>query len=170
MGAHGRACGLCAEGCGRRLIGYTVAPANRKKAYYYYLCPKKVEGKWKTACPNRSHRAADLEAQVLDFVTRLLEEPDTLREQVEQQVRAERESKPWLRNAREAATARERLAKLEVVADNYRDQQAEGLINLAGLREKLDGMPGSGTRWRRGSPCSRAARRGCGSSTPCRRS
>ncbi len=51
-----------------------------------------------------------------------------------------RESEPWLREAREAAGARERLDKLEIVEDNYRDQQAEGLITMAKLREKLDGM------------------------------
>ena len=45
-----------------------------------------------------------------------------------------------MRDAREAASARERLAKLEVVEDNYRDQQAEGLITMARLREKLDGV------------------------------
>jgi hypothetical protein len=28
------------------------------------------------------------------------------------------------------------------VADNYRDQQAEGLITIEGLREKLDGIAG----------------------------
>ena len=50
------------------------------------------------------------------------ENSDTLREQVEQQVRAERESRPWLRDAREATSARERLAKLEPLEDNYRDQ------------------------------------------------
>ena len=74
------------------------------------------------------------------FATRLLEDPDTLREQVEAQARAEREPKPWMRNAREAASARERLVKLEAVEDNYRDQQAEGLISMAKLREKLDGV------------------------------
>ena len=63
-----------------------------------------------------------------------------VREQVEQQVRAERESKPWLRDAREATSVRERLAKLETLEDNYRDQQAEGLITMAKLREKLDGV------------------------------
>ena len=73
------------------------------------------------------------------FALRLIENPDTLRQEVEQQVRAERESKPWLRDAREAASTRQRLAKLEIVADNYRDQQAEGLITMAKLREKLDG-------------------------------
>jgi hypothetical protein len=72
------------------------------------------------------------------FALRLIENPDTLREQVEQQARAERESRPWLRDAREAASARERLAKLETLEDNYRDQQAEGLIPMAKLREKLD--------------------------------
>ncbi len=53
---------------------------------------------------------------------------------------AERESKPWLRNARERTSTRERLAKLELVADNFRDQQAEGLISRAKLREKLDAL------------------------------
>jgi hypothetical protein len=124
------------------MIGHTIAPAKRKKAYHYYLCPKKSEGDWKAACSNRNHRAADLEARVREFVVRMLEDPDTLREQVEQQVRAERESKPWLRDAGEASAARERLAKLEVVADNYRDQQAEGLVTIEGLREKLDGIAG----------------------------
>jgi hypothetical protein len=131
-----------AEGCGHRMIGHTVVPAKRKKAYHYYLCPKKSEGDWKTACSNRNHRATDLEAQVREFVVRMLEDPDTLREQVDQQVRAERESKPWLRDAGEAKATRERLAKLEAVADNYRDQQAEGLITIEGLREKLDGIAG----------------------------
>ena len=28
------------------------------------------------------------------------------------------------------------------MADNYRDQQAEGLITIEGLREKLDGIAG----------------------------
>ena len=81
------------------MISHTVAPAKCKRAYHYYLCPKKVEGNWKTACPNHNHQAAELEARVRQFVVRMLEEPDTLREQVEQQVRAERECKPWLREA-----------------------------------------------------------------------
>jgi hypothetical protein len=81
-----------------------------------------------------------LEERVRNFALNLIEDPDTLREQVEQQPRAERDSKPWLRDAREAASARERLAKLEIVEDNYRDQMAEGLITMAKLREKLDGI------------------------------
>jgi hypothetical protein len=77
---------------------------------------------------------------VRGFALRLIEDPDTLRDEIEQQVRAEQEGKPWLRNAREAASTRERLAKLEIVEDNYRDQQAEGLITMAKLREKLGGV------------------------------
>jgi hypothetical protein len=96
--------------------------------------------KGRSGCPNRNHRAEGLEERVRRFALRLIENSDTLREEVEQQVRAERESKPWLRDAREAASARERLAKLEIVEDNYRDQQAEELITMAKLREKLDGV------------------------------
>jgi site-specific DNA recombinase len=128
----------CTE-CGRGLSGHTVAPKGRKRGpYHYYLCTRKVEEKGRSGCLNRNHRAEDLEEQVRNFALRLIESPDTLREQVKQQVRAERESKPWLRDAREVASARERLAKLETVEDNYRDQQAEGLITMAKLREKLD--------------------------------
>jgi hypothetical protein len=130
----------CAE-CGRSMGANTVAPKKDGRGpYHYYLCTRKIEEKKRESCPNRNHRAAELEEQVRGFALRLIEDPDTLREQVEQQVRAEKENKPWLRNAREAATARERLAKLETVADNYRAQQAEGLISMAALREKLDGL------------------------------
>ena len=129
---------VCAE-CGRGLSGHTVAPKGRKKRpYHYYLCTKKSEEKRRSDCPNRNHRAEPLEERVRDYVRRLIENPDVLREQVEQQVRAERESKLWLRNTREAASARERLAKLGVVADNYRAQQAEGLITMTSLRERLE--------------------------------
>ena len=128
----------CAE-CGRAMVDHTVAPKGRK-THYYYVCPKKVEEERRSACPNRNHRAGELEGRVRDFALRLIENPDTLREQIEQQARAERESKPWLRDAREAASARERLAKLEIMEDNYRDQQAEGLITMAKLCEKLDGV------------------------------
>lgn len=130
---------LRCEECGRAMAGHTVAPKGRR-AYHYYICPKKVEEAWRSACPNRNHRAEDLEERVRNFALRLIENPDTLREQVEQQARAERASKPWLRDAREAASARERLAKLELMEDNYRAQQAEGLITMAKLREKLDGI------------------------------
>jgi hypothetical protein len=37
-------------------------------------------------------------------------------------------------------SARERLAKLEIMEDNYRDQQAQELITMAKLREKLEGV------------------------------
>jgi hypothetical protein len=130
----------CAE-CGRAMVGHTVAPKVRNRGpYHYYLWTRKGEEKGRSGCPNRNLRAEDLEERVRNFALRLIEAPDTLREQVEQQVRAERESRPWLRDAREAASARERLAKLEIVEDNYRDQQAEGLITMARLREKLEGV------------------------------
>ena len=130
----------CAE-CGRGMSGRTVAPKRRKRGpYHYYVCARKDEEKGRAGCPNRSHRAEPLEARVRGFALRLVEEPDALRERVEQQARAMRESEPWLRDAREAEGARERLTKLEIVEDRYRDQQAEGLITMAKLREKLDGV------------------------------
>jgi hypothetical protein len=129
----------CAE-CGRGMSSRTVAPKRRKRGpYHYYVCARKDEERGRAGCLNRSHRAEPLEARVRGSALRLIEDPNTLRKQVEQQARAERESKPWLRDAREAESARERLAKLELVEDRCRDQQAEGLISMAKLREKLDG-------------------------------
>src|SRR5918997_6935286 len=83
---------------------HTDAPKGRK-ANFYYDCPRKVEEEWRRACPNRNHRAKDLEERVRNFALHLIENPDTLREQVEQQAEAKRERKPWLRDAREAASA-----------------------------------------------------------------
>lgn len=94
------------------MTGHTVAPKGRRRGpYHYYVCPKKVEEEWRADCPNRNHRAEDLEERVREFALRLIEDPDTLREQIEQ-----------------------------LVADRYRDQQAEGLITMVKLREKLDDL------------------------------
>ena len=69
----------------------------------------------------------------------MLEDPDALRERVEQQARAEHEALSLERTGRETQRTREWLAKLDLVEDNYRDQQAEGLITLmermSGVRE-----------------------------------
>lgn len=130
---------FCAE-CGRTLTGSSVHNRARGRVYNYYICSRKAEEKTRSNCPNRNHRAADLEERVGDFAMSLIRDPDTLRAQVEQQVQSEKESKPWLRDVREAATARERLAKLDTKADAFRDQQAEGLLSMPALREKLDGL------------------------------
>jgi hypothetical protein len=53
---------------------------------------------------------------------------------------------------------RYRLAKLDLVADNYRAQPAEGMISMAKLREKLDAVAEERGGWRRGSRCSRTGR------------
>jgi hypothetical protein len=77
------------------MSGRTVAPKGRKRGpYHYYVCARKDEEKGRAGCPNRSHRAEPLEARVRGFALRLIGDPDALRERVEQQARAMRESEP----------------------------------------------------------------------------
>ena len=65
----------------------------------------------------------------------MIEDPDALRERVEQQARAEREALSLERTGRDAQRTHEWLAKLYLVEDNYGGQQGEGLITMMGLRE-----------------------------------
>jgi hypothetical protein len=54
---------LFCDECGRRMIGHTTT-AKRKngtKLYHYYVCPRKG-WEYNRACPNRSHRAQEVEA------------------------------------------------------------------------------------------------------------
>lgn len=70
----------------------------------------------------------------------LLEDPDVLRERVQEQAERERHA---LRNTdREARRARQRLEKLDIMEDSYSEQQAEGLLSMDRLREKLGALAG----------------------------
>jgi chromosome segregation ATPase len=69
------------------------------------------------------------------FVLRLIRNPDELREQVEEQ--AERERQALTHSDREVRRLRKHLDRLEIKADNFHDQQAEGLLSMERLREKL---------------------------------
>lgn len=84
------------------------------------------------------HRLLETEERVERFVLSLLEDPETLREKVEEQANAERRA---LKNTdREAQRLRSRLDKLEIMEDGYSEQQAEGLLSMDRLREKLAGV------------------------------
>ncbi|MGI8859302.1 MAG: hypothetical protein ACR2HO_03995, partial [Rubrobacteraceae bacterium] len=83
----------------------------------------------------RFHRLGETEERVERFVLGLLEDPETLREKVEEQ--AERERRALRNTDSEARRIRSRLDKLDIMEDGYSEQQAEGLMTMDRLREKL---------------------------------
>lgn len=106
------------------------------KGYFYYVCGE--HRRWHACQEHKYHPAPATERRVEEFVLGLLRNPETLREQVREQAATERRN--LKRKDRSSRYAAERLTKLEVMRSGFLDQQAEGLISMAELREKLSGI------------------------------
>jgi hypothetical protein len=122
--------------CGRRMSTHTV---KRKGEYgFYYVCGQRRSGRGRCEHGAKYHPAEETERRVRTFLSRLFQDPETLREHVERQVAEERRN---LRvPEREVAAWKERLASLGRRRSGYLDQQAEGLISMVELREKLNAL------------------------------
>jgi hypothetical protein len=106
---------------------------HHSKGTIRYICGQyRKRGKCSHA---RFHRAKETEERIERFVLGLLEDPDTLRQKVEE--RADMERRALQNTDRETRRIRSRLEKLEIMEDGYHDQQAEGLISMGKLRQKL---------------------------------
>jgi len=122
--------------CGRRMATHTVKRKGGRG--FYYVCGQRRSGRGRCEHGAKYHPAQETERRVRAFLSRLLQDPETLREQVERQAAEERRA---LRAPeREVAAWKERLASLGRKRSGYLDQQAEGLISMAELREKLDSL------------------------------
>lgn len=118
--------------------GYATVAWGNGSGQFYYICG---QHRRRGPCPEmRCHRAAETEGRVEKFVLGLLEDPGTLREKVEEKAAHERAA--FLAADKESRRAHERLSKLEIMEDGYSAQQAEGLITMVRLREKLVGLAG----------------------------
>jgi len=120
------------RGCIRCACGYAMTTHHSKGTIRYICGQYRKRGKCSHA---RFHRAKETEERIERFVLRLLEDPETLREKVEE--RADRERRALRNTGQEARRIRSRLEKLEIMGDGYHDQQAEGLISMDKLRTKL---------------------------------
>src|SRR5215210_1440782 len=116
----------------RCACGYSMTNIQSDGRRYYVCSQHRKRGR----CEHiRFHRLGETEERVERFVLGLLHNPGTLRAKVEEQAERERNA---LRNTdREVRRIRQRLDKLEIMEDNYQDQQAEGLISMDRLRSKL---------------------------------
>ena len=84
----------CGE-CGRRMRGHNSTSERRgkKTRRFYYICPRKFQdGSW--TCPNRHHRAEELEVRIHEAVSHLFRDPYIVEEQVEQRLEKERKRDP----------------------------------------------------------------------------
>jgi hypothetical protein len=116
----------------RCACGYSMTNIQSDGRRYYVCSQHRKRG----PCPHvRFHRLRETETRIERFVLRLLRNPDELREQVEEQ--AERERRALTHSDREVRRLRKGLDRLEIKADNFHDQQAEGLLSMERLREKL---------------------------------
>lgn len=116
----------------RCVCGYSMTNIQSDGRRYYVCSQHRKRGR----CEHRRfHRLKETEERVEQFVLGLIEDPETLRQKVEEQAERERHT---LRHAdREVKRIRSRLDKLELMEDGYSEQQAEGLITMDRLRQKL---------------------------------
>src|SRR5918995_898730 len=119
----------------RCACGYSMTNIQSDGRRYYVCSQHRKRGRCEHV---RFHRLGETEERVERFVLGLIENPEVLREKVEEQ--AERERRALRNTDREARRIRSRLDKLEVMEDGYSEQQAEGLLSIDRLREKLDAI------------------------------
>jgi site-specific DNA recombinase len=123
----------CGE-CGRRMGGHNITSGRhgRKTRRFYYICTRRYQDNY-AACPNRHHRAEDLERRVQESVTKLFRSEEQVERLVEE--RMERERKRDLRKETEAWA--KRLDEITAKRGRYQDQQAAGLMTIPELEERL---------------------------------
>jgi site-specific DNA recombinase len=124
-------CGVC--GCHMRIRSAWNGKDPTRR--YYYTCGKSNADK--TACHHRkNHRAIDLEREVWDHVSGLMQDPEKLRDDLERMIELKREG---LRGDpdREAKAWLEKLSEVNRKRAAFQDMAAEGLITFDELRTKL---------------------------------
>ena len=122
--------------CGRRMATHTV---KRKEGRgFYYVCGLRRSNHDKCEHGAKYHPAEQIEGRVRAFVQWLLRNPETMRARVMEQVAEERRA--LKAPEREIRRYKEQLTSLGRKRSGHLDQQAEGIITMAELREKLDAI------------------------------
>ena len=130
-------CGECGQAvCATHSV---KVKKGRSYAYDYYRCA--TRNKYgHDACANAHHpRADERETAVWEVVSGLLKTPERLRAGLEKIIDEERAALRRDPNQEIKAWAK-KIAEVDRRRSAYQDQQAEGLITLEELREKLSGL------------------------------
>ncbi len=127
---------LCGE-CGWRMSPMTVGSGNSPKKNHYYICSRVRSVSPYDLCSNRkSHRADRLEPLVWDYISGVMKDPGTLREDLDRMIELKRRS--GRRDpGREAKLWAEKLAETERRRSRYQEMAAGDLITFDELRARL---------------------------------
>jgi cell division protein FtsB len=120
--------------CGCRMVPYNSRRGGKR--YHYYACSRyRREGP--SACEHRKNWPAEvLEHAARQYVLELLRNPETMRQQVEQEIESEIAALHNPERKINAWTAR--LTEADRMRVAYQRQQAEGLMSLEELRAHLN--------------------------------
>lgn len=121
--------------CGRRMAHHSVLARNKRYHYHYYRC--RGNGQVGGDCPQNKHvKAEQIEADVWEFVSGLLLDPDRLATGLEAMIDEERQA---LRGdpEREVMVWFDKIAETDTKRTRYQDMAAEGLITFEELRSRL---------------------------------
>ena len=157
---------FCAS-CGRAMTATTRRFRERGTAYHYYYCPKNRQARGMLPeCPNRK----SLPAVVLEHDAALLFEEsasqETLLELYDMALEQQNGSGNASRTRERRAALSERLSALAAMCDKFQRQEAEDLMTLDELRERLaeieeqKNAPHRGTEGCGGRGCGLAPDRG----------
>jgi site-specific DNA recombinase len=129
--------GILRCGCGVLMSTHNVraSAARTDKSYHYYKCPASADYKC-GLCSQKLIRAEPVEAEIWDFVSGLLKDPERIRAGMQELIDQER-SAGSSDSTEEIAAWSTRLEECERLRRAYQDQQAAGLMTLEELRERL---------------------------------
>ncbi len=124
----------CAE-CGGRMR--TTVTRKKGRAYFYYACANRRDGRARLCSNAKTLRAADAERAVWELVSDLLSNPEKVRAGLEAMI--ERERKAGRGDfSREMRSWTETLAECDRMRTGYQELAAKGFMTLAELGLKLE--------------------------------
>jgi Recombinase zinc beta ribbon domain len=124
--------------CGRSMATHTSYSKTRvgKERYHYYRC--QYAATHKELCSYRkSYRAAALEGQVWEQVSAFLKKPEKLEMGLERMIRQKEEEFSVHAPLEEAKKCQARISILDDKRKRYQEMAAEGLIDFAELKDRL---------------------------------
>jgi site-specific DNA recombinase len=127
--------GLMRCSCGSKMQTKTTNP-HGKFTYHYYICVSRNELRNMGSCRQRVLRVEEVEAEVWEFISGLLKDPERLKAGYERMIENERKARRG-DSEQEAKVWAEKIAECVRLRTAYQDQQAAGLMTLEELAFKL---------------------------------
>jgi site-specific DNA recombinase len=126
----------CSE-CGWVMSAHTVGSGNSPKVNHYYVCSRVRTNSPYGACSNRkSHRADRLEPLVWDYISGVMKDPETLREDLDRMIELERRGTRG-DPGKEAKLWADKLVEVDRRRTRYQEMAASDLIIFDELRARL---------------------------------